>query len=420
MVRGRHDWSVDVAQAAAEDAGGLDRELLGDFLDRLAAHSPDHDWDRHAHAAFAALGARAAEQGVTLRALVGLYLSAAWRGWPQLPAVTVESVTAVRATGQRVLRTCDDVVAALAEGYTSAGRAAGRREEAVRREFVEDLLAGTTDPAGLLGRAQSYGLQLAGAHAVLLGRAATPFQETSPLLAEVSAAIAGPLGALEALITTRDGELVIVLPARSPQTLEHVLRAAHRVLTSGERRTQEVWLVLGRPQPGPSGVARSFTEARNVLDLARRLRLPERVVRAEDLLVYQVLLRDRAALCELIDAVLSPLRQARGGAGPLLDTLEAYLGSGGNTTRTAQRLHLSVRTISYRLDRIAALTGLHAGNSTHRYTLHTAVLGARALGWPDDAETLPISGNEARSIMAENPRAARLRGTNTGGWRSNA
>ncbi len=359
--------------------------MLGDFLDRLAAHGPEHDWDRHTHAAFAALGARAAEQGVVLRALVDLYLSAAWRAWPQLPAVAGDSATAVRAAGQRVLRACDDVVAALAEGYTSAGRAVVRREEAMRREFVDDLLAGTSDPAGLLGRAQSYGLQLAGEHAVLLGRAATPFQETSPLLAELSAALAGPL---EALITTRDGELVIVLPARSPQALDNALSAAHRTLTSDTRRTREVWLVLGRPYPGPSGVAHSFTEARTVLDLARRLQLPERVVRAEDLLVYQVLLRDRAALCELIDSVLSPLRQARGGARPLLDTLEAYLGSGGNTTRTAQRLHLSVRTITYRLDRIAGLTGLHAANPTHRYTLHTAVLGARALGWPDNTQAV--------------------------------
>jgi hypothetical protein len=50
-----------------------------------------------------------------------------------------------------VLRACDDAVAALAEGYTSARRAM------VRREFVDDLLAGTADPAGLLVRAPSYG-----------------------------------------------------------------------------------------------------------------------------------------------------------------------------------------------------------------------------------------------------------------------
>jgi hypothetical protein len=384
----RQDWTLEVARSAAVDAGGVDLELLGDFLDRLAAHSPEHDWDRHTNAAFEALGARAAEQGVALRALVDLYLSAAWRAWSQLPAVTSEDTTAVRAAGQRVLRACDDVVAALAEGYASARRAVVRREEAMRREFVDDLLAGTAEPAALLVRAQSYGLQLAGPHTVLLARTAAPFQEASPLLAEVSAALAGPLGAFEALITTRDGELVIVLPALSPQTMDAVLAVAHRSLTSGDRRTQKVWMVLGRPHPGPSGVARSFTEARDALALAERLRLSEPVVRAEDLLVYQVLLRDRAALCDLIDTVLTPLRRARGGAEPLLATLEAYLGSSGNTTRTAQLLHLSVRAVTYRLDRIAALTGLHVGNPAHRYTLHTAVLGARALGWPDNPEII--------------------------------
>lgn len=384
----RQDWPREVARLAAADAGGVDPELLGDFLDRLATPGPEHDWDRHTNATFAALGSRAAEQGVVLRALVDLYLSAAWRAWPRLPAVASADTAAVRAAGHRVLRACDDVVAALAEGYTSARRAMVRREEALRREFVDDLLAGTADPAGLLGRAPSYGLQLAGAHAVLLARTAVTFQEASPLLAEVSAAVAGPLGAFEALITTREGELVIVLPALPAPTLDATLAAAHRALTAGERPGQKVWVVLGRPYPGPSGVARSFTEAREALALAQRLQLSEPVVRAEDLLVYQVLLRDRAALCDLIDTVLTPLRRARGGAEPLLETLEAYLGSGGNTTRTAQQLHLSVRAVTYRLNRIATLTGLHPGNPASRYTLHTAVLGARAIGWPDDTEVI--------------------------------
>jgi sugar diacid utilization regulator len=266
-----------------------------------------------------------------------------------------------------------------------------RREEAMRREFVDDLLAGTADPAGLLVRAQSYGLQLAGTHTVLLAHTSVPFQEASPLLAEVSAALAGPLGVFEALITTRDGQLIIVLPALPAPTLDTALAAAHRALTSGDRRAQKVWLVLGRAHPGPSGVARSFTEARDALALAQRLQWPEPIVSAEDLLVYQVLLRDRTALCDLIDTVLSPLRQARGGAESLLETLEAYLGSGGNTTRTAQLLHLSVRAITYRLNRIATLTGLHPGNPGHRYTLHTAVLGARALGWPGNTGILADS-----------------------------
>lgn len=388
---------LDVTRSAVEDAGELDPELLGDFLARLAAHDPEHDWDRHTIAAFAALGARAAEHGVALRALVDLYLSAAWRAWPQLPAVAGENVRAIRAAGQRVLRLCADVVAALAEGHISAGRAVARREEAKHREFVDDLLTGTADPVGLMERAQSYGLQLAGAHAVLLARAATPFQATSPLLAQLSAALAGPLGTHEALSATRDGELVIVLPSLPAPALDAVLTAAQRTLTSGDRPAPELHMALGRPHPGPSGVARSYTEARDAFALARRLRLTDPVVRAESLLVYQVLLRDRAALCDLIDTVLTPLRAARGGAEPLLETLEAYLGSGGNTTRTAQWLHLSVRAVTYRLSRIATLTGLHPSHPADRYTLHTAVLGARALGWPDDIQSVADARQESRA-----------------------
>lgn len=376
-----------MAHAAASDAGGLDPGLLGDFLDRLAAPDPDHHWDRQATARFAALGARSAEQGVALRALVDLYLSAAWRAWPLLPEVTGSDAAAVRTAGRRVLRICDDAVAALSEGYTAAGRGLMRREESLRREFVEDLLSGTADPAGLLARAQSYGLQLAGPHLVVLADAPTRFHDAGPLLTEVNAALAGPLGTAEALVTTRHGQLVVVLPVLAPDAHEAVLTALRRILVrdgepTGSPRTS---IALGRPRPGPSGVARSYQEAREAVALTRNLRLAEPVVHARDLLIYQVLLRDRPALADLIDTVLTPLLQARGGAKPLMDTLRVYLDSGGNTTRTARELHLSVRAVSYRLDRIGRLTGLHPGDPAHRYTLHTAVLGARALGWPGAA-----------------------------------
>ena len=105
-----------MARAAAADAGGLDPELLGDFLDRLADTGTDRGWDRHQRAGFVALGARAAEQGVLLRAVVDLYLSAAWRAWPLLPAVASDDTAAIRRAGLQVLHACDDVVAAVAEG----------------------------------------------------------------------------------------------------------------------------------------------------------------------------------------------------------------------------------------------------------------------------------------------------------------
>ncbi|HEY2042261.1 MAG TPA: helix-turn-helix domain-containing protein, partial [Jatrophihabitans sp.] len=121
------------------------------------------------------------------------------------------------------------------------------------------------------------------------------------------------------------------------------------------------------------------------------LGMEQQVVVADDLLVYRMLLRDRAAITDLVEVVLSPLTSARGGAGPLLDTLSAYFDSGGNSAETARMMHLSVRAVTYRLQRIHALTAHDPTRSVDRFTLHAAVLGARLLGWPPN---LPETGKK--------------------------
>jgi DNA-binding PucR family transcriptional regulator len=116
--------------------------------------------------------------------------------------------------------------------------------------------------------------------------------------------------------------------------------------------------------------------------MATRLRLETPVVSARELLIYRVLLRDQPAIVELVHAVLSPLEQARGGAEPLLATLQAYFDTGGVATETAKRIHVSVRAVTYRLHRVKVLTGYNPSDPAHRFTLQAAVLGARALDWP--------------------------------------
>jgi DNA-binding PucR family transcriptional regulator len=119
--------------------------------------------------------------------------------------------------------------------------------------------------------------------------------------------------------------------------------------------------------------------------MAARLQLDNPVVNAPELLIYRVLLRDQPAMVDLVHAVLSPLQKARGGAKPLLATLSAYFDTGGVATESAKRLHVSVRTVTYRLGRVKALTGYSAADPAQRFTLEAAVLGARALNWPDEA-----------------------------------
>ncbi len=118
------------------------------------------------------------------------------------------------------------------------------------------------------------------------------------------------------------------------------------------------------------------------MELADRLDLVPNIVHAQDLLVYRVLVRDEAAMADLVHAVLGPLTAARGGADPFLRTLETYFATGGNAAETARRLNLSVRAVTYRLQRVQDLTGHAAGDPGRHLPLVVAVTGARLLGWP--------------------------------------
>src|SRR4051812_30778624 len=79
---------AQVAAGGAADAGGVPVELLGDFLDVVvAAVVAGEPISARQLRTYRALGDRAAGQGVALRALLDLYLSAAWRLWRHLPPV---------------------------------------------------------------------------------------------------------------------------------------------------------------------------------------------------------------------------------------------------------------------------------------------------------------------------------------------
>ena len=383
-----------VAEAGARDAGGLDPALLGDFLpiviDTVAAGRSLTTRDI---VRFNNVGKAAAGTGVALRALLDLYLSAAWRLWDHLPEVVgadADPQGVVRA-GRAVLRAADDVVAALTEGYQLARRELIRADALGRREFVDDLLSGSRDVAGLIDRAAGFGLTLAGSHAVAVVRARVPYADENPLNDRLERALLGTKADSDALITTKNGQLVVVFAAPDRAATTEVIGrltavlpgASGRRATAATRTTAAKWQMgVGRPHPGAAGVRRSLDEALEALDLGGRLGRTIAVLDASDMLVYRVLVRDEEAIRDLVESVLTPLSDARGGAAPLIETLSIYYGAGSNTTATARAMHLSVRAVSYRLNRVRQLTGHHPDDPAHRFTLHAAVLGARLLGWP--------------------------------------
>ncbi|MFI1210286.1 PucR family transcriptional regulator [Streptomyces sp. NPDC020802] len=312
-----------------------------------------------------ALGERAAEAGFGLRALVGAHLTAARLHWPATATASESTLAAV-----------EQAVDAFAEGYERAQLLAVRQEEAARREFIDDLLHGRSDLGLLAERAERFGLRLSHSHAVAVARGTGGYDEGDAVPREVERALIGRFGDRSILVTTKDGRLVCIAPGDQDDVLSFFAKHAYAATDGGQ-------VAIGRSQPGPGGVVQSYEEALNALDLADRLDFDTPVLRSADLLVYPVLARDRQAMADLVLSALGPLRGARGGAEPLLDTLTAYFDSGCVAAEAARRLSLSVRALTYRLERIHKLTGANPADPVHRYTLQTAVIGARLLDWPE-------------------------------------
>jgi sugar diacid utilization regulator len=388
VVAADDSWLAEVARGACAEVGEVPIELLGDYLPLLAdAATSGREPDGVDLDAIGFLGRRAAESGVSAGSVVQLYLTAARRLWQQLPAVVrSRDSEAVRAAAAAVLHVVDQAVARLAEGYNDARRQMIRWEETLRREFIDDLLRGDADVGRLVERAEPFGLDMGRAHQVALAAPSDRLNETEAAISALERAVVQWAGDRDVLVATKDGWIVAVTPAdhdvpgsrTGPRTLGDLL------LTQLEHSSRSgPWRVaVGRPYVGSYGIPRSYEEAREGLTMAVRLRLDSPLIQAEQLLVYRVLLRDQPAIADLVQSVLGRLVQARGGAEPLLATLDAYFATGSIITETARRLHLSVRAVTYRLDRIKTLTGYDPTDPAQRFTVHAAMLGAKLLGWP--------------------------------------
>ncbi|MYV98669.1 helix-turn-helix domain-containing protein [Streptomyces sp. SID3343] len=333
--------------------------------------------------ALAEIGERAAESGHAWRDLVGLYLGETRRLWSSLPGIArAPHVADAARTGEALLAAVDAAVGALGAGHERAQRLAVRQEEAARREFVDDLLYGRSDPGRLAERAERFGLRLGRAHAVAVAAGKVPYDEAHPLVRRVERELVARFADRDVLLTTKDGRLVCIAAGTEEAALDAFAKCA---ASPGPGHTGAARIAHGRAHAGAAGVVLSYEEALGAIDLAVRLDLPGIVLHAADLLVFPVLMRDSAAMADLVRTVLGPLTGARGGAGPLLETITACAAAGYVNAEAARRLRISVRTLSYRLERIRTLTGYDPSDALQRYTLETAAMGARLLDWPGEA-----------------------------------
>jgi sugar diacid utilization regulator len=410
------DWIVDVVAAAAR-ASGAPADLLGDFPQWLltAARTASRP-GRSALLEVQDLGRQAAERGTPANVAVSLYLSAALGLWRHLPqSQRARGPRDVHAAAEAVLRVTNDAIEALITGHQIARQQMIRHQQTARQEFIDDLLRGDADVARMVQRAEPFGLDLGAAHHVVLAAPPRPGAEVDRTALGLERYIVDAFGDREVLVGTKDGRIVVIVPGieqPAPDATDATLQVARQVsarlgeptgaITRGDVGTDRdpgrggtaggsgAWQVAaGRPYRGSFGIARSYEEARDTLEIADRLHLDAATLTPGQLLVHRVIGRDQAAIVDLVSTVLGPLQEARGGAAPLLATLEAYFASSETATEAARRLHMSVRAVTYRLDRIARLTGYDVGRPDERFVLRTAVEGARGLDWP--AQPLPGS-----------------------------
>jgi purine catabolism regulator len=316
------------------------------------------------------------------------------------PPAAIDALTLARTAGVCALEMARSQAVAVAETRT---------EQRLRGEFLTDLLnhvPGVGDEL-LLARARALGMEIAPAYAVALVSVTPPGPEVAgthpaadePLLEAAAQALLPAVRDSGALFQVLGRRLAVLWPVGTrsapPRGLvdppERLLRLAadlQRYLAehNGHRAAGGV----GRAHPGVSGAARARQEAEQALWSAWHLFGGDYLCNYTDLGIYRLLLplRDhhRAELRAFYEETLGALAPAdsdgNGTAGPhakLLETLDAFLAHGGNHSETAKALILHRNTLSYRLDRIAEVTGLDLNDPAVRFRAQVALCVRRIM-----------------------------------------
>jgi hypothetical protein len=275
-----------------------------------------------------------------------------WSGWEPGAADTVRELAALaaleRARQDEGLR----VGRQIAEGALEmvAGGAGGQPEARAR------LREAGLDPAR----------PLAVAVAAFSGRPDLA-EDARSVLDDAAALLGAPV------VARREDGAVALLPAEEPGYAD-TLREALLRLAPGVGRGQ---LTVGVSEASePAALAGAWDEARYARRLAELRSDPVAVVTGAEVTSYVLLLATvpdevrRTFAARVLGPVVD--YDDRHDAG-LCDTLAAFLDCSGSWSRTAERLHLHVNTVRYRIARVEALTGRSLGSLEDRVDVFLAL-----------------------------------------------
>ncbi|GGO17857.1 helix-turn-helix domain-containing protein [Microbispora bryophytorum] len=248
-------------------------------------------------------------------------------------------------TDQRILERAAIVTALLLLFRRSVAEAEGR----VRGELLDDLVS-RPELRGLDDRARRLGVDLDAPHVLVVARHDGQ-RERAAFWASSQATLA------HGLATARGDEVVLLLPGDRPGALAR--RVAAELSASLGRPATAGAAPASGPASGPvAAVASAYSEARRCAGALVALGRTGDGASAEELGFVGLLVGERREVSGFLSGAIGPVLDydARRGTA-LVKTLNAYFGTGGSLSRTAEALHIHVNTVTQRLDRVGQLLG---------------------------------------------------------------
>jgi sugar diacid utilization regulator len=248
----------------------------------------------------------------------------------------------------------------------------------LRRDLVEDVLAGTDDDSAL-SRSEALGHDLRRPHQVLVIR--WPAAKTEDALVRAVNQAVVKVVPNGVLLARRTGGVVLIAP--EPEESDHRSRwtELYRTMARSLRGTPGS-IGIGGVRTAPSALPKSYAEAQRALRIRLQSLAPSGVTVYDDLGIYRLFTGG--------DDDHEVKRYVREWLGPLLDydatsrselvtTLWQYLECGGNYDDTARALLIHRSTLRYRLRRIREISGLDLGEVEVRLNLHVATRARQIL-----------------------------------------
>lgn len=263
-------------------------------------------------------------------------------------------------------------------------------ESRIRSDFIDDLISGSiTSDAVIVGRAQLMGYDLTEPHVVAvieldasendLDSSPTGDDKQTPRQ-EFDRRLSGAMSHQQpqAMLRVNGNTGILIWPVPAGSSVSNVKPALDRLRLEISQAMPAVTVsaAVGRLYPRPNELRQSFREAEQALSIALRLYGGNRTTDFEELGIHRLLfhLQGTAELESFYQETLAQLTEYdREHGGELVDTLRAFFANHGNLSRTADQLILHRNTVSYRLERIAQLTGLDLDDEGDRFRLHLAL-----------------------------------------------